>query len=161
MPNSKWVCFDCRSTYNRAHRLCPTCGGDPQFIGQYFKPPKRNNDKEWQAIKILHDAGIRYNHGAGGLTSDLLDNYFESTKLHTRTELLTVIRTASWYYRAYSLKWMAGERPRHPRDAIEYIEKIEARKQFMLDIIISVAKKLGRDHPTVQGAVVDIANLQQ
>jgi hypothetical protein len=160
MANSKWICFDCRSTYNREHRLCPTCGNQVQFIGQYFKPPKRGNDKEWQAIKILYDAGIRYDYGSGGLRSELLDGYLESTQPQTESELLTVIRTASWYYQAYSLKWMAGDRPRHPREAIAYLEQVEVRKQKMLEIVQSVAGKLGRDHPAVQVALSQIAKLQ-
>jgi|GEM_PF-6527964 len=160
MANSKWVCFDCRSTYNREHRMCPTCGEDVKFVGQYFKPPKKSNDKEWQAIKILHDAGIRYQHGAVDLQSSLLDTYLENPDHLTEKELLTIIRTASFYYRAYTLKWMAGERPRHPRSAQAYLEKIEARKPLMLGIVQSVADKLGRDHPVVQQALADIQELQ-
>ena len=160
MSNSKWVCFDCRSTYNREHQKCPTCGGDVQFIGKYFKPPKRSNDKEWEAIQILHEGGIHYDYGSGGFTSEMLDAYVHSTKQYSQRELLQVLHTASWYYKAYTLKWMAGERPRHPRSARQYLEKVEERKQDMFDIIQSVADKLGRGHPTVKGVLEDVAQLQ-
>ncbi len=159
MANSKWVCFACRSTYNREHRTCPTCGEAVQFIGQYFKPPKKNNKTEWQAIKILHDAGIRYHHGAVDLQSSLLDSYMANPQPMTNKDLITVIRTASFYYRAYTLKWMAGERPRHPRDAQAYLAKIKARKPMMFDIVQSVADKLGRDHPAVIAALAEIKDL--
>ena len=159
MANSKWVCFDCRSTYNREHRSCPTCGKEVLFIGQYFQPPKKSDDKEWQAIKILHEGGIRYRRGAVDLQSSLLDSYMENPQQLPDKELLMILRTATFYYRAYTLKWMAGSRPRHPREAKLYLEKIESRKQLMLDIVQSVADKLGRDHPALQKAFTEIQDL--
>ena len=66
MGNRKWACFDCRTTYNREHSVCPKCGGKMRFMGLYFKPPKRSKDKEWQAIETLIDAGVIYNHSPVG-----------------------------------------------------------------------------------------------
>lgn len=60
MGNHKWSCFECRTTYNREHRVCPHCGSDLHYMGKYFKPPKRNKDKEWATIKRLIDEGVVY-----------------------------------------------------------------------------------------------------
>lgn len=65
MGNKSWSCFDCRKTYNRKHNKCPHCGSELKFMGKYFKAPKRNKDKEWEAVELLIDAGAIYNQMDG------------------------------------------------------------------------------------------------
>lgn len=36
-----------------------------KFMGRYFKPPKSSKDKEWEAIKLLIDAGYQYSNMTG------------------------------------------------------------------------------------------------
>lgn len=156
----KYVCFDCRLTYNRKHRHCPKCKGFVQAIGKYFKPPKQNNDKEWEAIRILFDAGIRYAYSSGKAHSRLLDDYYKNPKQLSNAELLRILERASWLYECYVMKWVVGERPRHPRDARTYLASIEEKQQTMFDIVQSVANKLGRDHPQVQSTLAHLTKIQ-
>lgn len=150
MNNSKYVCFDCRSTYNRDHRQCPTCQGDVQHIGKFFKAPKRNNAKAWEAVQILFDAGLRYNSSSGKYRGTIFEDYHKHKAQYTKYELLRVIERATWHYMCYVNKWIGGERPRHPREAREFLQQIENRKAHMLVITHEIANRLGRDHPDVK-----------
>ena len=60
MRNEKYACFGCRKTYTRQHSQCPHCGGELRYMGKYFKPPKRDKDKEWEAAELLINAGAIY-----------------------------------------------------------------------------------------------------
>lgn len=65
MQNQKWACFGCRKMYTREHSQCPHCGGALKFMGKYFKPPKHDKDKEWEAVELLINAGAIYNQMDG------------------------------------------------------------------------------------------------
>ena len=65
MSNRKWTCFNCRKTYNREHARCPHCGNEVNFMGKYFKPPKSNKDKEWEAIELLIKGGFQFSAMTG------------------------------------------------------------------------------------------------
>jgi len=63
------VCFDCRVGFERRTRStpppqkCPQCGGALVRMGgitSNFKIPKKRNIKQWQKVKRLYDAGVRF-----------------------------------------------------------------------------------------------------
>lgn len=67
MMKGTWTCFDCRKSYNRPHAKCPCCGNNElKYMGLYFKPPKQSKDKEWEAVEMLIEAGLPYNHDGAG-----------------------------------------------------------------------------------------------
>jgi len=53
------VCFDCRVGFEGTF-VCPQCGGSLAYMGPNFRPPKKNNKKQWLKVKRLHDAGMRF-----------------------------------------------------------------------------------------------------
>lgn len=71
-----FVCFDCRKSFKQAAYLnwspntrpqasdmrvvpCPQCGNEAHCLGKYFKAPPRNNIKQWQKLRLLHQHGWR------------------------------------------------------------------------------------------------------
>lgn len=65
----KKVCFTCRkafSTYtNEAetiHLICPECGGKTLLLSHRFRPPKRENIKQWDIVKFITDHGFTFEH---------------------------------------------------------------------------------------------------
>lgn len=156
MTYNTWACFDCRKVYNREHRKCPSCDNELHRMGKYFKAPTRKNDKEWEAIQILYQAGIRYNHGAVDLDFDLLAKYKNNPKQIPPYELITLLRTASWYYQALCQNHIVGERPKHPRTAREYLTTIETRKKELFWLVQTLVNRLGRSHPEAKKALARI-----
>jgi hypothetical protein len=64
----KRACFNCRKCFKDRtyHQLavqtktCPHCGGELHNMGTHFKAPRRSDDKAWEAIEMLYEAGVRY-----------------------------------------------------------------------------------------------------
>ena len=65
----KKVCFTCRkafSLYNydakHVNLICPECGLDTILLNHKFRPPKRDDLKQWQLAKFLVDHGFLFSH---------------------------------------------------------------------------------------------------
>lgn len=60
-----WACFDCRKSFAKDEsatpRKCPECAKEMIDMGPYFEPPRRLNKKRWEVMKILTDAGYKFN----------------------------------------------------------------------------------------------------
>ena len=66
----KKVCFKCRKAFNipdiqagATNLICSNCGGPAICLHHKFKPPKTDNIKEWNRIKVLVDNGGFPKHG--------------------------------------------------------------------------------------------------
>lgn len=60
-----WACFDCRKSFAKSEsetpRKCPECAKPMTNMGAYFEPPRKLNVKCWAVMKVLADAGYRFN----------------------------------------------------------------------------------------------------
>jgi hypothetical protein len=60
-----WACFDCRKSFSKDEsataRKCPECARPMTDMGPFFEPPRKLNKKRWEIMKILADAGLRFN----------------------------------------------------------------------------------------------------
>ena len=63
-----WACFDCRKSFakepaggNGTARKCPECMKAMIDMGAYFEPPRKLNKKRWAVMKVLADAGYKFN----------------------------------------------------------------------------------------------------
>lgn len=64
-----FACFDCQKSFKRQVDLikgnpnalvCPNCGGKAINFGRHFKPPKSNDNKQWQKIQFLFEHGFHF-----------------------------------------------------------------------------------------------------
>jgi DNA-directed RNA polymerase subunit RPC12/RpoP len=65
----KLVCFGCRKSFSagtdysiKHGETCPNCGGKFVLLDQKFKPPKKNDDKQWEIVHYLVEHGFRFQH---------------------------------------------------------------------------------------------------
>ena len=60
-----WACFDCRKSFSKeasiTARKCPDCSLPMTDMGPYFEPPRKAAAKRWQVMKVVADAGFRFN----------------------------------------------------------------------------------------------------
>jgi hypothetical protein len=60
-----WACFDCRKSFAKDEsplaRKCPECARPMIDMGAFFEPPRKLNKKRWEIMKILADAGYKFN----------------------------------------------------------------------------------------------------
>lgn len=60
-----WACFDCRKSFAKEQsetpRKCPECAKPMTDMGAFFEPPRKLNAKRWALMKVLADAGYRFN----------------------------------------------------------------------------------------------------
>jgi hypothetical protein len=60
-----WACFDCRKSFAKEMsplaRKCPECARPMIDMGAFFEPPRKLNKKRWEIMKILADAGYKFN----------------------------------------------------------------------------------------------------
>lgn len=63
--NTHWACFDCRKSFAKeispTPRKCPECARAMIDMGAFFEPPRKLNKKRWEVMKILVDAGLKFN----------------------------------------------------------------------------------------------------
>lgn len=70
---SKYICVKCRKAFKRRvlsditddkieekEPKCPECGNLTSWIGPKFRPPKSDNLKAWNSIRVLNDIGVLY-----------------------------------------------------------------------------------------------------
>ncbi|HEX2622541.1 MAG TPA: hypothetical protein VHL11_20415 [Phototrophicaceae bacterium] len=57
-----YACFGCRKAFNGSPSKCPNCGGIIHAMGTVFKAPKRRDEKQWIAVEMLWQGGVRYEH---------------------------------------------------------------------------------------------------
>lgn len=67
--NIAFACMNCESSFKRPIDLaedykeklpCPQCGGNAYNFGRHFKPPKKNDKKQWEKIRFLFQHGFRF-----------------------------------------------------------------------------------------------------
>lgn len=60
-----WACFDCRKSFSKdaseTARKCPECARAMTDMGAFFEPPRKLSVKRWEIMKILADAGYKFN----------------------------------------------------------------------------------------------------
>ena len=61
-----WACFDCRKSFakeplSEGARKCPECAQPMTDMGAFFEPPRKLNKKRWEVMKVLADAGYKFN----------------------------------------------------------------------------------------------------
>ena len=74
-----WVCFDCRKMFRKPSRWegvavgdepqtpkheCPECKQEMRDMGTYFEPPRLQNKRAWEVMRILADSGFTF-HSEG------------------------------------------------------------------------------------------------
>lgn len=52
MQNRHYVCVPCRYD-THAGGTCPLCGRETLNFGLHFRPPRRNNLKQWKKIELV------------------------------------------------------------------------------------------------------------
>lgn len=65
----KKVCFSCRKAFSlyeyepaNVNLTCPECGLQTIVINHKFRPPRRDDLKQWQLSKFLVDHGFLFHH---------------------------------------------------------------------------------------------------
>lgn len=61
------ICFDCRVSFKDIS-VCPHCHQPLINAGTRFKPPRRNNLRDWKRLYLIHLAGHTYSCWAMALT---------------------------------------------------------------------------------------------
>ena len=61
-----WACFECRKSFAKeplieGARKCPECVQPMIDMGTFFEPPRKLNKKRWEVMKVLADAGYKFN----------------------------------------------------------------------------------------------------
>lgn len=62
------ACLDCKHTAKYEHaagQLCPHCRKPLTHMGVNFKPPRKGNKRQWEKIRRMVEAGMRFNYGCG------------------------------------------------------------------------------------------------
>ena len=71
--NLHFVCIGCRKMFNQppwfrrydkkaAQAVCPECGVEMKNAGHNFKPPRRNNIKQWRKVELLLHRGYKWDY---------------------------------------------------------------------------------------------------
>lgn len=61
-----FACFECRLSFKRryeagvAERPCPSCGGPAARLDRKFRPPARDDIKQWRKVQFLYEHGFRF-----------------------------------------------------------------------------------------------------
>ncbi len=61
-----FVCIECRRSFKRpqqkevTHRPCPLCGEPAVAVSEKFKPPKANDDEQWEKVRLLIEHGFLF-----------------------------------------------------------------------------------------------------
>ena len=104
----KKVCLECRLTLNRPFdpgselpNPCPTCGKTMTLLPHRFRPPKKSENKKWDAVRFLIEKGFFYQHIYETI----------STKNGSSTSQISV------------------EYPDNIRDAKDFVEKYKSQAQ--------------------------------
>lgn len=67
----KLVCFTCRiaknlsldiSTWDSSSKICVKCKSEMKILSHRFRPPQRENTKQWEVVSFLFSRGFRYEH---------------------------------------------------------------------------------------------------
>ncbi|WP_316794076.1 hypothetical protein [Pedobacter frigoris] len=65
----KKVCFECRKAYSinglmfsEIEHSCPECDCKAVVLNHKFRPPKREDTKQWDLAKFLVDHGFYFDH---------------------------------------------------------------------------------------------------
>lgn len=77
------ACFSCSKSF-KLHgegkdKVCPECEGPIYEMGRSFKPPKKNDKKQWEKVKLLYSAGFRF-VGCGSHEGPKLPDKLSETK---------------------------------------------------------------------------------
>jgi len=64
----KIACLTCRKAFSNnlgwkhSFGKCPECGDKYVYFNHKFRPPKRNDLKQWKVVKYLSENGFNYQH---------------------------------------------------------------------------------------------------
>ncbi len=69
--NMAFACFTCQKSFKKSlgkappnkypsQLTCPNCGEIAYNMGRHFKPPKKNDKKQWEKVRFLFDHGFRF-----------------------------------------------------------------------------------------------------
>lgn len=65
LSSTHWACFNCRKSFakeaSETPRKCPERAAPMRDMGAFFEPPRKLNAKRWEVMKVLADAGYRFN----------------------------------------------------------------------------------------------------
>src|SRR5688572_21741765 len=79
-----FACFECRRSFKRPFeagvlaRKCPHCGASAKRLFEKFKPPKKDDLKQWEKVRFLYDNGFWFQsiwHSKSGETRSKLVRY--------------------------------------------------------------------------------------
>ncbi len=143
--NAKWACLACRVTYNRDHRQCPRCGEPLYFAGRFFKPPRRNAIRQWQAIEILLRGGVTFDAHQTHLVTPAIDRFIESPDDMTQADLKSALREVEWALKYFEPPVAIHDHaaPTTPRAAEDYLAWVDAERQRYQDIRQQLMERLG------------------
>ncbi len=58
-----YACFGCRKMFNlngKRNHVCPECKLPMHYMGWDFKPPRKNDKKQWDKVRMLYLKGVRW-----------------------------------------------------------------------------------------------------
>jgi hypothetical protein len=134
--SAKWACLACRITYNREHPHCPRCGESLNYAGRFFKPPRRNATRQWQAIEILLRGGVTFDAHQTHLVTPKIDRFIGSRDDLTREDIESALREVEWALEYFKPPVAIHDHavPTTPRAAKDYLEWVAAERQRYVDI---------------------------
>lgn len=143
--NAKWVCLACRVTYNRDHRQCPRCGDSLHFAGRFFKPPRRNATRQWQAIEILLRGGVTFDAHLTHLVTPQINRFIESPDDLTQADVHSALREVAWTLKYFEPPVAIHDHavPTTPRAAEEYLAWVDAQRQRYQNLKRQLIERVG------------------
>jgi hypothetical protein len=180
----KRACFDCHKcfkdrTYHHRYEIttiCPNCGGKLHKMGTLFKAPRHNDTKAWEAIKMLYDAGVRYD------VFDMHQHYWPERYIKYGDDFETFVIGEVIARTAYLQSMMtnpgtigimpphpqdeptvppramrterfrpetqwSGPRPTHPREVPAFLKWWHERNLDRIAVLVEACEKLGYEPP--------------
>jgi DNA-directed RNA polymerase subunit RPC12/RpoP len=89
----QYACFSCRKAFKQpssvtdATSVCPQCSRPMTMMGTAFRAPKQTNLNQWEKVRLLIEAGFRFNKDGGPKPRTLKDvpTFLETHRLANRS----------------------------------------------------------------------------
>lgn len=150
----KKTCFNCNKSFNRPidfgterKYLCPDCGEPMILMSHKFRPPNRNNSKDWQLIEFLANNGF------------IFQSIFETPSGGTYIKYPTSLRDAKEFvvkYKEQSINWDKNKNPitlTKQISADEINELLEKHTSVIIDLF-----ETGYSLKYFQNLLIDLSN---